>query len=102
VRACALAPRCLPSSAMDAFAVPRDPVLGHELLSILRGMGGRARIEALREAAHRAFGPEAVYGNCHGDRFTFDAVLAFLESRGKLARVGDELSAGPVPACDGH
>ncbi len=87
---------------MDSLAAPHEPVFGHELLSLLRDMGGRARIETLREAALRAFGPEAVYGNCHGDRFTFDAVLAFLESRGKLARSGDELSAGPVPACDGH
>ena len=81
---------------------PSEPVFGHELISLLSRMGGRATVETLRAAAHRAFGPEAVYGNCHGDRFTFDDVLAFLESRGKLARVGDELSAGPVPACDGH
>ena len=87
---------------MDSLAAPRDPVFGHELISLLSRMGGRATVESLREAAHRAFGPAAVYGNCHGDCFTFDAVLAFLESRGKLARRGDELSAGPVPACDDH
>ena len=73
---------------MDSLADPRDPVFGHELISLLARMGGRATVETLREAAHRAFGPEAVYGNCHGDRFTFDAVLEFLESRGKLCRLG--------------
>ena len=87
---------------MDTAAAPPDPVFGHELISILSRMGGRATVETLRAAAHRAFGPDAVYGNCHGDRFTFDAVLKFLESRGKLARLGDELHAGSVPACDGH
>ena len=87
---------------MDSLAVPREPVFGHELLSILRSLGGRASVPDLREAAHRAFGPDAVYGNCHGDRFTFDGVLAFLESVSKLSRSGDELSLGFVPACDGH
>jgi hypothetical protein len=81
---------------MDALSVPATPVLGHELLSLLSRMGGTAAIEALRRAAH------AVYGNCHGDRFTFDQVLAFLASHGKLARRGDEVSLGTVPACDGH
>ena len=87
---------------MDSLAAPPEAVLGHELISLLARMGGRATVETLREAAHRAFGPEAVYGNCHGDRFSFDAVLAFLEARGKLARLGDDLHAGPVPACDDH
>jgi len=87
---------------MDGAIAPSEPVFGHELISLLSRMGGRATVETLRAAAHRAFGPEAVYGNCHGDRFTFDDVLAFLESRGKIARAGDELSAGPAPACDGH
>ncbi len=87
---------------MDAFAAPRDPVFGHELLSLLSQMGGAAAVEALRRSAHGAFGPDAVYGNCHGDRFTFDEVVAFLASHGKLTRRGDELSLGAVPACDGH
>ncbi len=87
---------------MDALSVPATPVLGHELLSLLSQLGGTAAVEALRRAAHAAFGPDAVYGNCHGDRFSFDGVLAFLASRGKLTRRGDEVSLGTVPACDGH
>ena len=87
---------------MDALSAPRDPVFGHELLSLLSQMGGAATVESLRHAARGAFGPDALYGNCHGDRFTFHEVLAFLESRGKLARRGDEVSVGSVPACSGH
>jgi len=87
---------------MDTLASPREPVFGHDLLSVLSQMGGTAKVEALREAAVRAFGPEAVYANCHGDRFSFHEVLAFLASRGKLEHRGDEVSLGSVPACSGH
>ncbi len=79
-----------------------DPVLGHELITLLSRIGGTASVEAFRGAAHRAFGPDAVFGNCHGDRFTFDEVLTFLASRGKLSLRGDEVFLGTVPACEGH
>ena len=87
---------------MDAFVPPRAPVFGHDLLSLLEQMGGKASVEALRNAASGAFGVDAVYGNCHGDRFSFHEVLAFLASRGKLEHRGDEVSLGSAPACSGH
>ena len=87
---------------MSSLSALREPVLGHELTSLLSRMGGSATVEALRRAALGAFGPDAVFGNCHGDRFTFDEVLAFLASRGKLSLKGDEVSLGAVPACEGH
>ena len=87
---------------MDTLASPRAPVFGHELLSVLQEMGGKASVEALRNAAAGAFGADAVYGNCHGDHFSFHEVLAFLASRGKLERRGDEVSLGTEPACSGH
>lgn len=65
-------------------------------------MGGAATVEALRREAAGLFGPDAVYGNCHGDRFTFDDVLAFLASRRKLSLSGHHVSLGTVPACDSH
>jgi probable metal-binding protein len=87
---------------MDSLTSPRAPVFGHELLSLLRQMGGEANVEAFRDAAAREFGADAVYGNCHGDRFSFHEVLAFLASRGKLERRGDEVALGTAPACSGH
>ena len=65
-------------------------------------MGGTAQIDALQDAAVRAFGADAVYANCHGDRFSFHEVLAFLASRGKLEHRGDQVSLGPAPGCSGH
>jgi len=59
-------------------------------------------VEELRTESDRVFGPEALFGNCHGDSFGFDGLLAFLESAGKLARHGDVVSLGRVPACSGH
>ena len=87
---------------MEILASPRAPVFGHDLLSLLRQMGGKASVEALQNAAAGAFGEDAVYGNCHGDHFSFHEVLAFLASRGKLERCGDEVLLGSEPACSGH
>jgi len=87
---------------MEPLVDERAPVFGHELLSLLQKMGGKAGVEALRNAASGTFGVDAVYGNCHGDRFSFDEVLAFLASKGKVERRDNEVSLGSVPACSGH
>jgi probable metal-binding protein len=87
---------------MEPLVTERTPVFGHELLSLLQKMGGKAGVEALRNAASGTFGEDAVYGNCHGDRFSFDEVLAFLASKGKLEHRGDEVSLGSEPGCSGH
>jgi probable metal-binding protein len=80
----------------------RTVILGHEVLSLLAARGGRATVDELRAETARAFGPNALFGNCHGDSFGFDGLLAFLESAGKLAREGEIVSLGRVPACSGH
>jgi probable metal-binding protein len=87
---------------MESLVDQRAPVFGHDLLSLLQKMGGSVRVEDLRNAAAGAFGEDAVYGNCHGDRFSFDEVLAFLASKGKLEHRGDEVVLGSAPACSGH
>jgi probable metal-binding protein len=87
---------------METLVDERLPVFGHDLLSLLQKMGGRARADALRNAAAGAFGEDAVYANCHGARFSFDEVLAFLASKGKLEHRDDEVSLGSEPGCSGH
>jgi probable metal-binding protein len=87
---------------METRVEERTPVLGHDLLLLLKNMGGTARTEALRNAAAGAFGADAVYGNCHGDRFSFDEALVFLASKGKLDLLGDDVFLGSAPACSGH
>lgn len=87
---------------MEPLVDERAPVFGHDLLSLLQKMGGKAGVEALRNAAFGAFGADAVYGNCHGDRFSFDEVLAFLASKGKIEHRGGDVFLGSVPACAGH
>jgi probable metal-binding protein len=75
---------------------------GHDVLSLISARGGRCTVAELKAAVGRSFGPEAVFGNCHGDRFDFEELLSFLASKGKLIRSGDEVSLGHVPACSGH
>jgi probable metal-binding protein len=87
---------------MEPLVDERAPVFGHDLLSILQQMGGKASVEALRNAAYGAFGADAVYANCHGGRFSFDEVLAFLASKGKLECRGDHVFLGSDPGCSGH
>ena len=77
-------------------------VFGHEILGILADRGGRLPVAELRSAASAAFGEQAVYGNCHGDRFDFEGLLAFLSSAGKLSLDGEHASLGRVPGCSGH
>lgn len=82
--------------------VPATAIPGHYVLSLIAARGGRCTLFELRAAAARAFGPDAVFGNCHGDRFDFEGLLVFLEGKGKLARSGDAVVLGVVPACSGH
>lgn len=77
-------------------------VFGHEILPILAARGGRLPVADLKSAAGTVFGEQAVYGNCHGDRFDFEGLLAFLSSAGKLSLDGEFVSLGHVPGCSGH
>jgi probable metal-binding protein len=81
---------------------PATVIPGHDVLSLVAARGGHCTVAELKAAAERTFGPGAVFGNCHGDLFDFPALLAFLERKGKIARVGDEVTMGHVPACSGH
>jgi probable metal-binding protein len=81
---------------------PATVIPGHDVLSLIAARGGRCDLDELEAAVQQTFGAEAVFGNCEGDLFDFPAVLAFLESKGKLALVGDEVIMGHVPACSGH
>ena len=82
--------------SVDAF------IPGHDVLSLIAARGGRCSVAELKAAAERTFGPEAVFGNCHGDRFDFAQLLAFFAHKGKIARTGDEVLLGEVPGCSGH
>lgn len=89
--------------AMSAHEpLPANVIAGHDVLSLIAARGGRCSVAELRAAAARSFGPDAVFGNCHGELFDFAQLLAFFERKGKLAHTGDELSLGAVPACTGH
>jgi len=87
---------------MSATAKDEGFIYGHEIVGLLSDLGGAAAREDLRQAASAAFGPEAIYGNCHGDRFDFDGVVAFLNAAGKLSLEGSRVRLGHVPACSGH
>lgn len=79
-----------------------DFVPGHDVLGILADRGGRLPVAELKSAAGAAFGEQAVYGNCHGDRFDFEGLLEFLSSAGKLSLDGDHAALGHNPGCSGH
>ncbi len=81
---------------------PATVVPGHDVLSLVAERGGRCTVFELQAAAGESFGPDAVFGNCHGDLFDFEGLLAFLERKGKLVRSDDGISVGHVPACSGH
>ncbi len=79
-----------------------DFVFCHEVLDLLAQRGGRLPVAELKGLAAAAFGADALYGNCHGDRFDFEGLLEFLSSKGKMALEGDLASLGHLPGCSGH
>jgi probable metal-binding protein len=82
--------------------VPATVIPGHDVLSLIAARGGHCSVAELKAAVERTFGPAAIFGNCHGDLFDFGQLLSFFERKGKLARTGDRVSLGAVPACSGH
>lgn len=76
-----------------------EPLLGHDLLSLLVAKGGACPVEELRLASATAHGPSAVYCNCGGDRFDFDGVLGFLTRAGKIRVEGDRIVLRTMAAC---
>jgi probable metal-binding protein len=81
---------------------PATVIPGHDVLSLIAARGGHCSVAELKAAAGRAFGPGAVFGNCHGDEFDLGQLLAFFERKGKVTRAGDDVALGAVPACSGH
>jgi probable metal-binding protein len=81
---------------------PATVVPGHDVLSLIAARGGRCTVFELRAAVARAYGADAVFGNCHGNLFDFEGLLAFLERKGKILTSGDVVALGPAPACAGH
>jgi probable metal-binding protein len=79
-----------------------DFVFGHEVLGLLAQRGGRLPVAELKGLAAAAFGEDAVYGNCHGDRFDFEGLLGFLSLAGKLSVDGEDAALGQNPGCSGH
>lgn len=77
-------------------------IYGHEVLNLLMELGGAAPVETLRSAAAEAFGPDAVFCNCHGGRFNFDQLMEFFSSRGKVETDGQSVRLGGAPPCSGH
>jgi probable metal-binding protein len=81
---------------------PETVVPAHDVLSLIAARGGRCTVFELRAAAARAYGLDAVFGNCHGNLFDFEGLLAFFEWKGKVVTSGDTVALGPAPACAGH
>jgi len=77
-------------------------IMGHEVLDLITARGGSCPLDTLRADAATRFGPAALFGNCHGDRFDLDGVLEFLASVGKISRDGDTVALGRVRGCSGH
>lgn len=82
--------------------VTEQGIYGHEVLNILMELGGAATIDTLRSSAAEAFGPDAVFCNCHGGTFNFDQLMAFFSSRGKVETDGRSVCLTFSESCSGH
>ena len=82
--------------------VSEQGIYGHEVLNLLVELDGSTTVEILRRAAAEAFGPDAVYCNCHGGTFNFDQLMEFFSSRGKVETDGESVCLGGAQPCGGH
>jgi len=77
-------------------------IYGHEVLNLLVELGGAAPVETLRSAAAEAFGPDAIFCNCHGGTFTFDQLMEFFSIKGKVETDGWSVCLTYSEPCGGH
>ncbi len=87
---------------MNELSETKEAIYGHEVLGVVASRDVPWMVEDLREAVTARFGPDAVFQNCHGSVFSFDELLGFLSSKGKLAVTNGRVSLGAVPGCSGH
>ncbi len=87
---------------MSDLAEVKEAIYGHEVLGIVATRPTPWPVEELRRAVATAFGTDAVFQNCHGSRFTFEEVIGFLSSKGKLSFQDGKVSLGAVPGCENH
>lgn len=82
--------------------VSEQGIYGHEVLNLLVELGGAAPLDLFRKATVEAFGPEAVFCNCHGGRFNFEQLMDFFSSRGKVEIECQVVRLGGAQHCSGH
>lgn len=73
---------------------------GHEVMRMMVETGFTYTRESLITAIRERFGAEARFHTCSDEEMNAEALVAFLESRGKFSGSADSMSMKPESICD--
>lgn len=73
----------------------------HEVFDLLDSAAQGLSVEELRQRCASTFGADAVFTNCSGLRFSFDALMTFALGRGRIA-LHDGRLVRLVDGCEHH
>jgi probable metal-binding protein len=72
----------------------------HEVMHMMLEQGGVFSRESLARAIKERFGETATFCSCSADGMNVDAVIAFLESRGKFVARADGFNTAQDKICN--
>jgi len=73
---------------------------GHEVMHMMVNSGESYTRESLREAIHQQFGEDSRFHTCSAQGMDADALIQFLEAKGKFHPVGSGFTTAPERICN--
>jgi probable metal-binding protein len=79
-----------------------DPIAihGHEIIELVSSYPTGIRVSQLAATVADRFGEPATFHTCSATGMNLDALLVFLETRGKVRILGEVVFPGTSPACN--
>ena len=72
----------------------------HEVMHMMLERSGGFSRESLAQAIVERFGPDATFRSCSASGMDVNAVIDFLESRGKFVALGGGFNTAPDKICN--
>lgn len=77
-----------------------NSVHGHEVMHMMVNSGIGYSRESLRQAIHNQFGSDTRFHTCSAENMDADALIDFLEARGKFVDMGDGFTTPKEKICN--
>jgi len=77
-----------------------NSVHGHEVMHMMANSGIGYNRESLRQAIHNQFGSDTRFHTCSAENMDAEALIDFLEARGKFVDMGDGFTTPKEKICN--